>query len=339
MLNNYFNLGNKQVGVNEKPFVIAEAGSNFNQSIDTARELIDVAVEAKADAVKFQLFQADILFPLKNGLYDLFKSIELNHDWVPELKSYADKAGIQFSASAFDFNSINVLEEIDVSFHKIASSETTNLPLVHHLASTGKPLVISTGMCDMVDVEEAISVCLGVGNNRIILMQCGAMYPLPLELANLKVLKTFFERFGGVVGFSDHTISMTAAIAAIGLGATVFEKHFTLDRKSEGPDHSYAIEPKELKSYVDYLHEAHSTLGISDKQMLQSEREGGRREGLYASRAIEVGERLVASDINLKRPAIGLRARYANILVGAVAKRNIDKEQPITWDLISFDRK
>jgi len=177
MLSNHFSIADTQVGLDTSPYVIAEAGSNFNQSIDTARRLIDVAVEAGADAIKFQLFRADILYPLKTGFYDLFKSIELNPDWVPHLMDYARKSGIQFTASAFDFESIGVLEAVGVPFHKIASSETSNLHLVHRIASTGKPVAISTGMCDMVDIEEAVNVCCGVGNGRVVLMQCSTMYP------------------------------------------------------------------------------------------------------------------------------------------------------------------
>lgn len=337
MLNTSFSIADTQVGLDTKPYVIAEAGSNFNQSLDTARRLIDVAVEAEASAIKFQLFRADILYPSKTGLYDLFKSIELNPDWVPKLMDYATSSGIHFTASAFDFESIKVLEEVGVPFHKIASSETSKLSLVHRIASTGKPVAISTGMCDMVDIEEAVNVCHGVDNNRIILMQCGTMYPLPTELVNLRVLKSFANRFGGVIGFSDHTLGFSAAAVAVGVGATVFEKHFTLDRNSEGPDHSYAIEPEELKAYVRTLREAHLSLGSSEKEMLQSEREGGRREGLYAAREIASGERITAADIVSKRPAVGLPARYAPSLIGALAIQTIPSGHPLLWSLVTFD--
>jgi sialic acid synthase SpsE len=337
MLSTSFPIAGTKVGLDNPPYVIAEAGSNFNQSMDIARRLIDVAVEAGADAIKFQLFRADILYPSKTGFYDLFKSIELNPDWVPQLMDYAKKVGIHFTASAFDFESISVLEAVGAPFHKIASSETSNLSLVHRLASTGKPVAISTGMCDMVDVEEAVNVCRGVGNDRVILMQCGTMYPLPAEFVNLRVLKSFADRFGGVLGFSDHTLGSAAAAAAVGIGATVFEKHFTLDRNSQGPDHAYAIEPEELKTYVRTVREAYLSLGSYEKEMLQSEREGGRREGLYAARELVAGERLSASDIVSKRPAVGLRARYADVLTGAVVSKAVAKDQPITWDVLNFD--
>lgn len=323
-------------GSNTPPYVIAEAGSNFNQNLDTARELIDVAVSSGANAVKFQLFRADELYPNGGKLHDIFKSVELNFDWVPILSKYARERGIHFLASAFDRGSVDLLESIDVPAHKLASSETTDLPFVHYVATKGKPVIISTGMCDMVDVEEAVNVCRGIGNQQIILLQCGAMYPLPPGLVNLRVLPAFAARFGCPVGFSDHTLGQAAAVTAIGLGATVFEKHFTLDRKSQGPDHFYALEPQELKAYVAALHEGHQALGSSVKEMLPKERELGRRDGLYAARDLADGEKLEEQDIAVRRPAVGLRARYGKMLIGARVTRKVAKDEPLTWDTIAF---
>ena len=336
MLKNTLTIAGTPVGGDAPPYVIAEIGSNFNQNLDTAKRLIDVAVDAKANAVKFQLFRANFLYPNGGELYDIFKSIELNPDWVPLLEKHAREQGIHFIASAFDIASIDVLESVKVPAHKIASSETTNLGFVHYVASTGKPVVISTGMCDMVDVEEAVNVCLGAGNDQVMLLQCGALYPLPPEQANLRVIPSFAARFHCPVGFSDHTLGQAAAATAVGLGATVFEKHFTLDRAAAGPDHFYALEPQELKSYVAAIHEAHQSLGSPVKQMLPKERELGRREGVYAARAMARGERISIADMALKRPALGLRARYAATIAGAILIRPVDKDQPLTWDMFSF---
>ena len=336
MLQNEFAVAGHLVGGQVSPFVIAEAGSNFNQSLDTARGLVDVAAEAGASAVKFQLFRADLLYPDGGELHEIFKSIELNPDWVPILDQHARERGIQLLASAFDKSSVDVLEALNTPAHKIASSDATNLGFLHYVASKGKPLIISTGMCDMVDVEEAVNVCLGAGNQKIILLQCGAMYPLPSELANLRVITTFKNRFGCPVGFSDHTLGRAAATAAIGLGATVFEKHFTLDRNAQGPDHFYALEPKELKTYIALLKEAHQALGSAVKEMLPKEQELGRREGLYAARDLAAGEVLTVADIAIRRPAVGLRARYASLIVGASIKHAIKKDESIRWDSIRF---
>jgi sialic acid synthase SpsE len=336
VLMNEFTIGGQNIGGGASPFIIAEAGSNFNQSLDTARKLIDVAAEAGADAVKFQLFRADILYPGGGELQDIFKSIELNPEWVAILNRHAMENGIQLMASAFDRGSVDVLEAINTPAHKIASSETTNLPFLHYVASKGRPIIISTGMCDMVDVEEAVNVCIGAGNHQIILLQCGAMYPLPRELVNLRVIPAFSERFRCPVGFSDHTMGYAAAFAAIGVGAKIFEKHFTLDRQLAGPDHFYALEPSELKTYVSGLREAHAALGSEVKEMLPEEKKLGRREGLYAARDLQAGAFLTTNDISVRRPAVGLRSRYAGSVAGANLARDIKKGDPITWESLKF---
>lgn len=336
MLKNELNIGGTTVGGSAAPYVIAEVGSNFDKNLDKARKLIDVAKEAGANAVKFQLFRADVLYPNRDGLYDIFKSIELDADWVPLLDKHARDQGLHFMASAFDMGSVDVLEAVKTPAHKVASSETTNLGFLHKLASSGRPMIISTGMCDMVDVEEAVNTCLGAGNNQVVLLQCGAMYPLPNELVNLRVIQSLTRHFNCPVGFSDHTLGQVAAITAVGLGATVFEKHYTLDKKGAGPDHFYALEPDELKSYVSAVREAHEALGSGEKHMLPKERELGRREGLYLARNMVKGDTITAADIVIKRPAIGLRARYASAVVGATLAQSVEKDQPLNWDALSF---
>jgi N,N'-diacetyllegionaminate synthase len=336
LLKNELNIGGTTVGGNAAPYVIAEVGSNFDKNLDKARKLIDVAKEAGANAVKFQLFRADVLYPNRDGPYDIFKSIELDAEWVPVLDKHAREQGLHFMASAFDMGSVDVLEAVKTPAHKVASSETTNLGFLHKLASTGKPMIISTGMCDMVDVEEAVNACLGADNSQVVLLQCGAMYPLPNELVNLRVIQSLARRFNCPVGFSDHTLGQVAAITAVGLGATVFEKHYTLDKRDAGPDHFYAFEPAELKSYISAIREAHEALGSSEKQMLPKERELGRREGLYLARNMAKGEIITAADIVIKRPAVGLRARYAGAVVGATLAREVEKDQPLNWDALRF---
>lgn len=331
-----FDICGREIGPGHAPYVIAEAGSNFNQSLDTAKKLIDVAADAGADAVKFQLFLADALYPDGGDLHKIFKSIELNAAWVPDMVAHARSRGLHFMASAFDRGSVDVLVRAGVPAFKVASSEAANLPLLHAMAATGKPVILATGMCDMVDVEEAVTICEGAGNHAVALLQCGAMYPLPPEQANLRVIRTFADRFGCPVGFSDHTLGFAAAATAVGLGATVFEKHFTLDKKSEGPDHFYAAEPDELKRYVATIHEAFAALGGADKQMLAEERRVGRREGLYAARALEAGAVLTSEDIAAHRPAAGLRARYRAAIVGARLTRAVAAGEPITWEHLSF---
>ena len=336
MLKNELNIGGTLVGGSAAPYVIAEVGSNFDKNLDKARKLIDVAKEAGANAVKFQLLRADVLYPNRDGLYDIFKSIELDAEWVPVLDKHAREQGLHFMASAFDIGSVDLLEAVKTPAHKVASSETTNLGFLRTLASTGKPMIISTGMCDMVDVEEAVNTCLGADNSQVVLLQCGAMYPLDNQLVNLRVIQSLARRFDCPVGFSDHTLGQVAAITAVGLGATVFEKHFTLDKKGAGPDHFYALEPDELKSYISAIREAHEALGSSEKQMLPKERELGRREGLYLTRNMAKGETITAADIVIKRPALGLRSRYANAVIGATLSNAVEKDQPLEWQMLKF---
>ncbi len=331
-----FSIGERRIANGATPFVIAEAGSNFDQSLDTAYRLIDAAAEAGADAVKFQLFRAETLYPEGTEGYRAFKAVELNPDWVQDLDRHARERGLPFLASAFDTRSVDVLEAVEVPAHKVASSEATNIPLLAYMAAKGRPILLSTGMCDMVDVHEAVALCLASGNHRVALLQCGTVYPLPPAAANLKVMDLFRETFGGPVGFSDHTLGRAAAVAAAARGAAVIEKHFTLDRTAKGPDHAYALEPAELKRLVAEIREAHQALGAPVKEMLPEERRFGRRDGLYAARDIGQGETIAAADIRVERPALGLRARYRDAVTGARAARPIKADAPIAWEDVAW---
>lgn len=329
-------IGNKSIGEGNSPFFIAEAGSNHNQSYETAAKLVDVAADAGADAVKFQLFQSGELYPPGTEMYKIFKSVEFDAEWLGKLSEHAAKRGILFLASAFDRKSADLLEAAKVPAYKIASSETTNIPLLSYIAKKGKPLLISTGMCDLVDVYEAIKLCESLGNSELALFQCGAMYPLPPELAHLKVMDMFRETFPYPVGYSDHTLGNHITLAAVARGASLIEKHFTLDRQSQGPDHFYALEPKELKQLVKESREIYASLGEKEKLMLPEEKRVGRREGLYIKRNIKMGQKLTAEDIEIKRPALGLRARYASAIVGSSAKTDLAEGSPLNWADLSL---
>ena len=329
-------IGNRIINNDTQPYIIAEAGSNFDQSLDKALKLIDIASEAGADAVKFQLFDSNILYPNKDGLYDVFKSIELNKEWIPKLKDYAHKRSIHFGCSAFDLESLNVLEEIGIDFHKIASSEANNFKLLLRLASQDIPTIISTGMCNSLDVEEVVSVFQNYNNNNFALLQCIAQYPAEYKELNLKVLKTFSQRYNNVLGFSDHTLDNVAASVAVGLGASIFEKHFTIDKSAKGPDHFYALEPKDLKEYIDTIKNSYSTLGSLIKNMIDYERLNSRREGLYSNTNISKGSKIISNMIVCKRPALGICSRYQYKIINAIAKKDIQENSPITWDLITY---
>ena len=331
MLNNKIYVNGTAIGKGERPYIIAEVGSNFDQSLDKAKKLIDVAVAAGASAVKFQLFRADILYPKKDGHYEAFKAVELNPDWVGTLSDHAGAQKIDFIASPFDRESVDVLESVSVPAYKVASSETTNLPLLGYIASKKKPIFISTGMCEMVDVEEAIKLCVDFENLDISILQCGAMYPLPTKHANLNVIKTFMSRYECPVGFSDHTLDELSAIVAVGIGANVFEKHFTMSKNDKGPDHFYALEPDGLRRYIESIHLAYEALGNREKKFLPDERMYGRREGLYAARDILEGSIVLDSDITVARPALGIRARSISGILGLKIQGNVKKGDPIMW--------
>lgn len=317
------------VSYSHKPYIIAEAGSNFDQNFTTALKLIDVAAASGANCVKFQLFRAEALYPGGGEMFDIFKSIELNPDWIPKLRSHANDQDLHFTASAFDAMSLGFLEDVGVPLHKVASSETTNLKILQTIAASGKPTIISTGMCDMVDIQEAVNIFENAGNDQFALLQCNAVYPLDTKDSNVSVIQNFAKRFDCVVGFSDHTTSTNAALAAVGLGGRVFEKHFTLSKEGDGPDHIYAMEPAELKNYVAAIHDVFSAIGVNKKDMLPSERAEGRRDGLYFAHNRAKGHIITADDFTIARPAQGLRSRYSDLVLGAKLSKDAVKGNPI----------
>ncbi|MBF0177399.1 MAG: N-acetylneuraminate synthase family protein [Magnetococcales bacterium] len=336
MLAREFSIGGRQVGPGHPPYLIAEIGSNFDQSIAKAKCLIDHMAKAGVDAVKFQLFRADAMQPKGSELHRIFRSLELNPEWIQELSQHAAGQGLAFLASAFDGQSLTTLEQAGAQAHKLASSEMVNFPLIDAMARTGKPLFLATGMCDLVDVAEAVHLCRVRGNDKVAILQCAALYPLPPEEANLRTMDLFHATFGGPVGFSDHSLGIVLAIAAAARGACVIEKHVTLDRNATGPDHFYALEPHEMTELARSLKMVHAALGSSDKAMLPEEQRTGRRLGLYATRDIPQGGTIMAEDLTERRPAAGMRARYHAQVIGSRATRDISRDEPIAWDAISF---
>lgn len=319
---------------NEGPpiYVIAEAGSNFDGKLSQAKQLIDVAAEAKADAVKFQLFRAEVLYPDKSqAVHARVKDCELPREWLSELIAYSKNANIDFLASPFDSEAISLLENAGIKSYKWGSSETTNHRLLLQVARTGKPVYLSTGMCTMADIAEAIEILDANGCADMTILHCYAVYPTAYEDANLRVMDTLREAFHKPVGFSDHSLGIALPIAAAALGATVIEKHFTLDRKLKGPDHSYAIEPHELKDMVAQIRNVEKALGSPEKRMHPDEIAWGRRDGIYANRMIKKGQTIRADDILIRRPATSLAARYRASVVGMAAKSDLDEGSPIQW--------
>lgn len=337
-------ISEKLIGENQPCFIIAEAGANHNCNLDMAKELIDVAVEAGVDAVKFQTYSAETLYSTKTprfshldrDVWQLIKEIELPREWQNELANYCKKKGIIFFSTPFDFQAVDELAELDVPLYKIASCELVDLSLLRYTAQKGKPIILSTGMANLGDIEDALKAIFEEGNTQVALLHCNTLYPTPPKAVNLKAMDTLAAAFQVPVGFSDHTPGITIPIAAVARGAKIIEKHFTLDRNLPGPDHSFALEPNELKNMVDAIRDVELALGNGRKERVPEEEEvyiKGRRS-IIAACNITKGTVITNEMLTVKRPGYGIPPKYIDIIVGRRAKRDIDADDIITWNEI-----
>ena len=338
-------IGDRVIGGDNPCFIIAEAGSNHNGNLEQAKKLIDIAVEAGADAVKFQIFQAENLYSkyapefsyLKGkNTYELIKSIETPREWIKELARYCDEKGVTFLASPFDFEAVDLLDKYVPAF-KIASFEIVDLELIKYTAEKGKTMIISTGMANLGEIEDAINANKSVGNEDIILLHCNSLYPTPVDVVNFKAMETMRTSFKVPVGFSDHTLGIHIPVAAVATGACVIEKHFTLDRNLLGPDHSFAIEPDELKEMVRCIREVEKAKGngIKEKSELESEEMYVKaRRSIHARVDIPKGRKITRDMLIIKRPGYGIKPKFIVVVVGRGAKRDIKEDEWITWEML-----
>lgn len=325
-------------------YIIAEAGVNHNGSFELACKLVDAAKTAGVDCIKFQTFKAKNLVSHsaqkaeyqkdttgEGSQIDMLKKLELSYDEFLKLKAYCDEKGICFLSTPFDFESIEFLNSIDMPFWKIPSGEITNYPYLVNLARTGKPIVMSTGMCEMKEIETAIKVLTKNGTKEIKLLHCNTEYPTPFEDVNLKAMETMRDAFGFEVGYSDHTKGIEAPIAAAALGATVIEKHFTLDRNMQGPDHKASLEPDELSAMVKAIRHIEAALGNGDKRPSPSERKNlaVARKSIVAKRKIQAGELFTEENITVKRPGTGINPMRWNEVIGTKALRDFEEDERI----------
>lgn len=325
-------------------YIVAEAGVNHNGSFDLVCKLVDAAKDAGVDCIKFQTFKSKNLVSHgaqkaeyqkdttgEGSQIDMLKKLEFSYEEFLALKNYCDKVGICFLSTPFDFDSIDFLDSIDMPFWKIPSGEVTNYPYLIALAKTGKPVVMSTGMCEIAEIEAAINVLRENGTKDIKLLHCNTEYPTPFEDVNLKAMQTIRDAFGLEVGYSDHTKGIEVPVAAVALGATIIEKHFTLDRNMEGPDHKTSLEPDELKKMVSSIRHIEKALGTGDKTPSPSEKKNitVARKSIVAKINIKEGEILSEENVTVKRPGSGINPMRWNEVLGTRAIRDFQEDELI----------
>ncbi len=327
-------IGDRYVGKDEACFIIAEIASNFDQNISQAKILIDKAIEAKVDAVKFQLFKADWLVPQEHAAYSIIKNNEFPREWTKELFLYAKKGGILFLATPFDTEAVDLLDDLGVVAFKWASPEIYDLPLLKHAAKKKKPIILSTGMCSLEDIKPAVDTILQEGNRDIILLHCVSLYPAAPQYANLRMMDDMRRNFNCPVGFSDHTEGIAIPIAAAARGACIIEKHFTLSRQLEGPDHSFALEPEEFIKMVRFIREAEQGLGLPIKKHVEGvENLRLHKKSLAAKTDIAKGSQLEESMIMCLRTSGGIDPRELSELLIRSPNRDIKKFEVLKWDI------
>jgi len=321
-------------------FIIAEAGVNHNGSVDLAKKLIDVASIAGADAVKFQTFKAENLVAkntqkadyqkqttdASESQFDMIKKLELDVETHKELIAYCQEKGIMFLSTPFDHESINLLSDLGLKFFKIASGEITNLPYLRHIGSLGKKVVLSTGMSNLKEVGDALNILINAGTSKdnITVLHANTMYPTPMEDVNLNAMLTIQKEFGVAVGYSDHTLGIEVDIAAVAMGASCIEKHFTLDKTMDGPDHKASLEPEELKAMVGAIRNIEKALGSSEKKPSPSESVNIDivRKSIVANQKINKGDILTDKNITIKRPGKGISPMQWDEIIGTIAVKN-----------------
>lgn len=351
-----FTIREKHIGIGAPVYVIAEAGSNHNRDLDMAHQLIDVAAKARADAVKFQTFKADRLYPKSAGssdylgvdtpIYEIIKAMEMPPEWLPELRQHAHEQNLAFISTPFHEEAVELLDEYVDAF-KIASYEMTHDPLLRAVASCGKPVFISTGASELEEARHAVDVLQQSGCSELVVFQCTASYPAAPETANVRALVTMQRELGVMTGLSDHTRDPTAApMAAVALGAVAIEKHFTLSNTLSGPDHGYAVEPDELARLVQGVRRTEQVLGTGVKEVLPAEEElhSFARRSIFTTQPIQSGEAFSKENIDILRAGklgSGLPPAEWETVLRAVAAHDLPTEKPLadTDIVVQPDRK
>ncbi|MBR1572380.1 MAG: pseudaminic acid synthase [Lachnospiraceae bacterium] len=346
-------IGDREINEDSPTYVIAEMSGNHNMDYDRALRILYAAKESGADAIKLQTYTADTItlncddpcFQITQGtlwdgrtLYNLYKEAYTPWEWQPKLQEVAKEIGLDFFSTPFDFTSVDFLEQMSIPVYKIASFEMTDIPLIRKVAKLGKPIIMSTGIATLQDIELAINTCKEVGNNDVILLKCCSAYPTPYEDINLRTMVNMADTFDCLVGLSDHTMGHDVAVASVAMGAKVIEKHLTLSRADGGVDSAFSMEPQEFKDMVNGIRNVEKALGkvtyeLTDKQ--KGEREHGR--SLFIAKDMKAGEILTPENMRSVRPAHGLHTKYYDMLLGKKVNKDVKLGTPMSWDIIDFD--
>lgn len=347
-----FEIDGQKIGSGHPPYIIAEISANHNGNLDIALKLIHLAKEAGACAVKIQTYRPDTitidcdseLFQVKGGLwdgrtlYDLYSEAFTPWEWHRELFAEARRIGITLFSSPFDSTAVDLLEELGAPAYKVASFEAIDLPLIKYIASRGKPMIISTGMADDKEIAEAVATARGAGCTQLALLHCVSGYPAPPQDYNLRTIPDMIENYGTVVGLSDHTIDNITAVTSVAMGASIIEKHFTLDRNGGGPDDSFSLEPLDLRDLCNMVRTSWDALGRVDYGRKSSERSNVVfRRSLFVVENIPKGGEITTSNVRSIRPGYGLAPKHMETVLGYRATRELYRGEPLLWEMIQKD--
>jgi N-acetylneuraminate synthase len=349
-MNHFLKINGRSIGLGHPCYIVAELSANHGQSFDEAVKIIEAAKESGADAVKIQTYTPDTLtidcdnqyFRIKKGsiwenrnLYGLYREAQTPWEWQPRLKKIADRLGLDLFSTPFDDSAVDFLAEMDVPAYKIASFEIVDLPLVRKIAETGKPVILSTGMANLAEIDEAVGVIRSTGNHQLALLKCTSAYPAPPEDMNLRTIEHLGRAYSVPAGLSDHTLDIAVPVAAVTLGACIIEKHVTLSRSNDSPDSAFSLEPSEFKKMVETVRTAEKAIGDVCYEITEKEKENRMfRRSLFAVEDIKTGQLFTEHNIRSIRPGHGLHTRYLNIILGKKAACDIVRGAPLGWDLI-----
>ena len=343
------NINSRAIGAGYPVYIVAEMSANHNHDFDQAVRIIEAAKEAGADAIKLQTYSPDTMtinvhnkfFQIKDtiwvgkNLYDLYEEAYTPWEWQPKLKKIADQLNLDLFSTPFDQTAADYLENLDMPAYKIASFELVDLPLISRIAKIGKPVIMSTGMASLVEIDEALRVFCESGGDQIALLKCTSAYPAPPSEMNLRTIPHLAEVFDVPIGISDHNINMETTIAAVALGACIVEKHFTLSRDTRGPDSSFSIEPDELKVMVKAIRNTEKALGKVNYETTEREKSSTVfRRSLFVVKDIEANSKFNKENVRSIRPGYGLHTRHLDEVLRRKSKRAISKGTPLDWDLI-----